>query len=385
MRLFSPLRRARGPARPAPSQARLGLENLEDRRLLSTATISGYVYYDANNNGLFDPGELPLASSNLELHNAAGATVATAVSAADGSYQFTTDGTVNTAPQTRTVVATFDNAPSNWTKTVQVAQFDPSLGTLTGIDVINTTTLTTDMQEENLDAAAATITASVQGGVTVSGPGVQGLTASVQAADSFNAAPFDGTIDFSGPSGHDSGAKKPSASQSVTLTDPADLALFTGTGTVSFDGRATATSTTGGPGNVLTLINTTAGAELKVVYHYVPSNALQPGNYTIVQTTVPAGYVGGQLSSGGVVLPNSAGSHTIPVTLGTTSLTDNDFGELQPPVTPQVTPPLVVTPPQDVAPPPAASPPPMDMPPPFAAPPLTSKIELLASTFREWW
>lgn len=53
------------------------------------ASISGYVYVDANNNGVFDAGETPIAGAILTLLNAAGgSTGSTAVTDASGFYQF---------------------------------------------------------------------------------------------------------------------------------------------------------------------------------------------------------------------------------------------------------------------------------------------------------
>jgi hypothetical protein len=91
MAFFRLLASVWGSSRRAPlSRARrhrtvLGFEALEDRCLLST--ISGFVYNDANNNGLFDPGETGLAGSTLRLLNPSGAVIGTTTSAADGSYR----------------------------------------------------------------------------------------------------------------------------------------------------------------------------------------------------------------------------------------------------------------------------------------------------------
>jgi hypothetical protein len=69
---------------------------------------------------------------------------------------------------------------------------------------------------------------------------------------------------------------------------------------------------------------------------------LKPGNYTVVQTTEPAGFIDGKDSRDGVVLPSSIGTDTIPVVLshtatpGVTTQVDgmeslnNDFGEVKP-------------------------------------------------------
>ena len=47
----------------------LNVEALEDRVTPTTNTISGFVYYDANNNGAFDAGEKPIANSQIVLIN----------------------------------------------------------------------------------------------------------------------------------------------------------------------------------------------------------------------------------------------------------------------------------------------------------------------------
>jgi hypothetical protein len=211
-----------------------------------------------------------------------------------------------------------------------VAKFDPSLGQLTSVEIINTATMNTEMLFENLDEEEGTITGTVNGTVTLSASGINPLTAQVSKTETFQGLPFDGEADFSGTSGFDSGITTSSNSQSVTLTSPADLALFTGSGSIPISVRARATSTTSGPGNLLSLVNTSAGAEIKVIYHYGPDNSLKPGNYFIVQTTEPAGYLDGKESSGGVVLPTPSGADTIPVSLGTTNSTHNDFGEIKP-------------------------------------------------------
>jgi protocatechuate 3,4-dioxygenase beta subunit len=56
---------------------------------LLPASVSGYVYVDANNNGIFDPGEKPIAGAKVALLDASGkATGATAVTDSSGFYQF---------------------------------------------------------------------------------------------------------------------------------------------------------------------------------------------------------------------------------------------------------------------------------------------------------
>lgn len=76
---------------------------------------------------------------------------------------------------------------------------------------------------------------------------------------------------------------------------------------------------------------TRGSATVTVVYHYIPAGSLPPGDYTVVQTLRPPGYLDGRVSSGPTVLPDAFATRSIPVTLtaGANSV-DNDFGEVRP-------------------------------------------------------
>lgn len=81
-------------SRPTRTEARrlrtrLRVEALESRHLLSGPSgISGFVFDDSNNNGLFDPGERPIVYSRIELFDATGALVGSVLTDTNGSYQF---------------------------------------------------------------------------------------------------------------------------------------------------------------------------------------------------------------------------------------------------------------------------------------------------------
>ena len=319
-------------------KAALGVEALESRRLLSAATISGHVYVDANNNGLFDPGEQVLDNSPIVLRNAAGTILGSTTTDANGYYVFTQDNTISQAGTTKTVTLNFANTKTNWTLSQSLPQFDPSLGTLTAIDIVNAGSLTSQIRVENMDQSAATITAQASGSLTLTGPGLSltslgptPLQPTAQSVQTFNASAYDGVSDFAGTSGHDFGPQTATGSQSITLTAPSDLARYIGTGTVSLTENATATSSASGGGNLLSLISSTAGAQVVVTYHYIPNNSLQPGNYTVVQTSQPAGYLDGLLTSGNVTpIPNSVGTHSIAVTLTNGNSSNNNFAAVAP-------------------------------------------------------
>ncbi len=321
--------------RPRGKSARLELEALEDRSLPSCTTISGYVYYDANNNGQFEPaaGEATLANSRVELHNAAGQTIATATSDARGYYQFTADSTIDTTPTTRQYSVSFPTTPTNNTLTGSVTQFDPELGTLQSVEIVNSGTITSDINVENTsNTSPATISATVGGTISLSGPpGVSVTAAADRNVGTFSASPYDGMIDFQGGSGKDFGNRSASATRSVTLTGAA-MDAFLGTGQVNLAESLTASSTASGGGNLAVQIATTASARATVIYHYIPSNCIRPGNYTIVEVTEPpGGYLDGKVSSNGVVLSNPIGTNVIPITVTAEgNYLNNDFGKVLP-------------------------------------------------------
>jgi uncharacterized surface anchored protein len=293
------------------------------------------VYNDANNNGIKDANEVGIAGANLQLLNAQGTVVGTATTDANGAYSFATDSTISTNSQTQTQTLHFANATTNWTTTQQTNKFDPSLGTLTSIDITNNGTISSHIRVENLDQAAATISAHASGTLSLTGTGLSSPLTTTQlspnnSAQTFQAQSYDGATDYSGASGHDFGTQTATGSQTVHITDAVTLAQFTGTGTISLTEAATATSSASGNGNLQTLINSTAGADVTVVYHYTPDNCLRPGNYIVHLMQTPTGYIPGQETAGNVTpLPVPAGSNTIPVTLGATNSTNNNFGEIQ--------------------------------------------------------
>lgn len=317
--------------RQAP-HARLCLEALEERRLLACNVISGRVFHDANNDGLFSPGETPIAGSTQELRNAANVVVATAISAADGTYRFDVDRTIDTTPAAVARTASFSNTATDWTQVRSVAPFDPVSGRLTAVDISGTGSITSTIKVENTSLSSpATVSATVSGTLTLTGPGLSAffITPNTNAGNYF-AGTYDGTLDFTGTSGHDFGSQTANSANSVRLTDANALALYSGTNAVSLTMSATATSRATGGGNLVSSVTASAGGTLAVTYNYVPSNCLRQGGYAIVQTSQPAGFLDGKESSSGVVVANSAGKDAIAVTLGSSDLLNNNFGELQP-------------------------------------------------------
>ena len=128
---------------------------------LTCNAISGFVYEDANFNGLRDANEPPLADVPVELVNIADMTIATATTDASGFYSFTIDATILQASRHVTYTFPISQRTTDWTSQVQVPQFDPAVGDLLGVAITSTGQLTTLVRVENTDSSAQVLTATV--------------------------------------------------------------------------------------------------------------------------------------------------------------------------------------------------------------------------------
>jgi large repetitive protein len=305
------------------------LQILEDRTLPSCNVISGYVYVDANSNGLYDVGETPIAGSTLELRNADDIVVDTAVSDANGYYEFDHDSTIPlTAIETHTIQ--FDPAKTNTLQSLTVPKFDPALGKLNWIEITIDGSITSVISAENQDDNPVTIVGSVSGSLTVAGPKFSSVVMTSTNTESFDADAWDGVLDFGGTSGVTFDPNTVTGEQHLELHGLLDPFYYSGPGYVTITETIQANSSASGGGNLVAQITSEGEATVTIVYHYTPSDCLQSGVYTIVQTDQPAGYFDNLESSEGVVIPDSVGTDAIMVALDSTSVEHNDFGELAP-------------------------------------------------------
>ena len=322
--LWTPRGRLMALPRPRLTPA---VEALEDRWLPST--ISGLVYFDANNDGIHQSTEQGIAGNTIQLFDSNGNQLATTTTNSTGRYTFATNPTVAPTAGTQEVDATFPLAPTNSTQTQSVAQFNPALGTLQSVEVIYNGTLTSDLKAENDDTQAATIAGTVNGTLAVQAGGLNGVQATATNTNSATLAAFDGNNDFSGASGRDFGAQSNSGSNDVTFSAASnDLSAFIGSGSVSLTQSAQATSSITGAGNLLASVNSQASGQVRVIYHYESGAPLQPGDYTVVQPNDPAGYVHGLETDDNVSpIPGSDQTNSIAVQLTSSNSLNNNFGE----------------------------------------------------------
>jgi hypothetical protein len=385
----------RRPRVAAPPRGRVlpRVELLENR--LVPTTIAGIVYNDLPLLGNYTPGDTLYAGNPISLFNQAGTPIASTITDANGHYAFTVNQTVDTTPTTAEQDLAF-SSPTDVVRSQQINQFNPSLGTLTSVEIVQDAKIVSDIKVDNLDAIASTVEGQINGKVTLQAAGASPLSATLKEVDeSATVNATDGTMGFTGAAAHDFGPKDAPADHQDVILDAAstDLSSFIGTGKATVSETGTADVCVCGPANLLSLVQSTVSGETKIIYHYTPSNALTPGQYTVVQTQNPPGTVDATNTSNGVPVPPGTPADTIPVTLppGGDSL-QNDFGEQTPAPAPVPPPPPPGFPPPQIPPPgfpppqipPPQIPPPQIPPPQIPPPDLLTKFDFLGSTTDEW-
>lgn len=177
---------------------------------------------------------------------------------------------------TVTHVASAPMATTDWTVTLQIPRFDAGLGTLLSVSFELGDSLKATFQVENLASSANTVRDSSKATITLSRPDNTGLVQAFSAFEYTNTFPaFDGVMDFGGTSGIIAPNLIAYTTASATSTAPADLALFTGTGTIGLPCKVVGRSyTSDTAGNVIHGVFTKAAANVAVTYTYevvVPS------------------------------------------------------------------------------------------------------------------
>jgi len=160
--------------------------------------------------------------------------------------------------------------PTNWSDTLSIPLFDPTLGILTKIEFVVVGEVNGRARLENLDAAAATVIAESIADIRLERPdGTFVAAASPAAIKERQLAIFDGTIDFGGPSGAViTDMVGIDISERVIFTDTANLEFFTGNGAIDMNIQTTSRSRATGAGNLALSFSTSAGAAITVTYYF---------------------------------------------------------------------------------------------------------------------
>lgn len=172
---------------------------------------------------------------------------------------------------------------TDWNDQLSVPQFDPTFGALNSVTLTLTATVEGSASVESLDAAPNTIFVDLKAVIVASTNFIPEIAMAIPLVSAqFDASAFDGLLDYAGTSGVTIADLEATDTDTGTLTGT-DLTEFVGIGTVDILVQATGHSTEQGPGNLASILLTSAAAELEVTYDY--------SKFPIAPVPLPAGAV----------------------------------------------------------------------------------------------
>jgi hypothetical protein len=173
-----------------------------------------------------------------------------------------------------TYTATYGPARTEWSHNFVLPLFDPSLGTLQSVYLMAGESVDISGTLQNTSAGPQSFTFRAGSLLTVTLPGTLGFLqpSPLALAQAYN-LPAGGTAPY--------GPVSASDSVNYTYTLPGDMAWFVGVGTFALPGfTQTQELIAGGGGNIIAVLDTVAGATVKVEYSYVP--VPEPASLTLL-------------------------------------------------------------------------------------------------------
>jgi hypothetical protein len=178
--------------------------------------------------------------------------------------------------QTQTVAV---SAPG-WSVPLSFNQFDPSLGTLSDVDVGIVGDVTGTAAIQNLGATAASLQINLPSVIDVAAAdGTWLASVSPEATATVNLGAYNGTTDFTGSSGTVvAGFSNVATAVSDYIPGTGTAVTAVGTGSMDLTASSQVSSSQSADGNLLSLIQGEAGATVSVQYVYQPPDSWRSGS-----------------------------------------------------------------------------------------------------------
>jgi hypothetical protein len=154
-------------------------------------------------------------------------------------------------------------------QSLTIPKFDASFGTLTSINILLTGFELGNASYESLDGSPTNVTLNLAATVTLFDPANNQLVVALPTfSNTYAATAFDGALDFGGTSGAAFTGLFNFDAVSGTFSSAGDLATFTGSGNIVLPVHALGNSQANGSGNLVTLFQNTASAQVQITYNY---------------------------------------------------------------------------------------------------------------------
>lgn len=174
-------------------------------------------------------------------------------------------------------VVSFSNSigmmETNWSETLGFNKFDSKLGTLTSIRFDLGGVVQGIGEAESRDKKASIVTLTLGSLLDLTRPdGSKLVIANPVFSQAFDFTAYDGRTDFDGTSGGTTGLVERSAGDYFLTHSASDFALFSaaGGGLIDLGMSAKGTTSSTGPGNLVTGFTTSAAGFASITYEYTP-------------------------------------------------------------------------------------------------------------------
>lgn len=175
-------------------------------------------------------------------------------------------------------------ASTNWADSITIPKFDVAGCTLDSVCVSLDGHVEGEAKFESQDASPATVTMSLQATISLQRPDSTPLVTVIPlVGTSDDVTAFDGVIDFGGTSGRTYSDLSGDKTESGCTSDPADLALFTGTGDIVLPAEALGSSFGSGAGNLILQFTTSASVGATVTYYYDCPSPVESSTWGVVK------------------------------------------------------------------------------------------------------
>ena len=206
---------------------------------------------------------------------------------------------------------------TDYTDTLTLPKFDPSLGTLQTVTISGTSSMQGRIRVENTSATADTVGAEITYQSELVLPGGQSLPSALTYAHTQLVPAFDGTLDFAG-SGFDTGVVPKAEDLAPVVLLGADTGPYVGPGTFDSTFQATGKTKGFGSGNQVNRIIIEGGATVCVSYSYAPA-ATTSTSTSSSSTTSSIPTSTSTTSTSSTSTSSSTSSTTVPICTTTTT------------------------------------------------------------------
>lgn len=207
--------------------------------------------------------------------------VASAVVLAVGIGAWSPASQADTTPAACTTVGP---SLTDFTATLTLPKFDPTLGTLTAVTISGSTTMRAQIRVENTSATADTVGAAISFNSSLGLPGGRSVPTELAYSHTESVPAFDGVLDYAG-SGFDTGPVETSEELPTLTLTGTDVGPYLGPGTFDSTFNAVGRTQGFGSGNQVNRIIVEAAATVCVAYSY--SVATTTTTMPTTSTTAP--------------------------------------------------------------------------------------------------